>query len=256
MNNNLEKINQWVNQLSNEEYLQFIIDNHFKYYVDKKLFLSIYDTKRHLRMSTRLNEETYHYTVEELKGIPYEEFPHLQGHTHIINSIIEGMEYVIQHQVPVIFIIFDKYKDLLGAMHLKMDPILTPRYEVCGICTTHYDFTKLFFGVSASHLHNNKKNITNKSNLQTLTERQKHVLFLLALNMTQDIIAETLETTRGTIARIIAQICDKFSLSPSAKTLIDHLGRSEIIEQLTLPQAVVKPHLIRIIPDNGIINKK
>lgn len=236
--------------LNKDEYLEFLIQTHFKHYINKNIFLSIYDFNKKFKMATNLSRNTFNLDNLVLQNLLIYEMPHLQTHQHIIKVIDEVLDYVLQTANPAIYIVFDKFQNLFGAVHVRCDPIFTPQNEVCGVSFRAYDFTKLYFG-AFSIPDNSQKHTSQKKNIEikydSFSEREKHILFLLAINFTQEVIADTLQITRGTVAKTISRICNKLKLNyTSATYLINHLDKTEILFNLTLPKSMIKPCIIKI----------
>ncbi|MEN9946460.1 MAG: hypothetical protein RLZZ293_846 [Pseudomonadota bacterium] len=239
-----------VNSLSNDEYLDLLIKLHFSTYDKSNIFLSVFNLQKQICYASKATLKVFYRSndfdnlSEHVFGLKSSELKTYARFYNATKEFEHVLDLVLQQRNSVIFIVFEKYKNLLGALHIRIDPIFHPNGEICGFNSRSYDYTRLFWGAELfgqDHTTDNK----NLLELHSFTEKQRQVLFLLAINYTQDAIANILGITRGTISRIISQICRKLDLDfHSASFLLTTLGRRRILESLAIPELDFKPIII------------
>ena len=240
---------QQINSLTNDEYLQFLIDVHYSNYEDKNILLGVYDVKKRKKFSTKLSKKLFKFSDDECLNFDFNQQPLLNMFPSL--SIVDEMfDLILKTGNGYCCIIFDKLDGRFGAMHARIDPIFK-NSEICGFVNRSYNFTKLFFGVGKladAPAEMNKKSITGKE-LEVLSSRQKQILFLSLIDFTQEQIANSLHVTRGTIVKTIANICEKLTLeTTSLQSLLNVFDRSSFLKALSLPNiafepvAIIMPH--------------
>lgn len=228
------QLEEYVSRLTPSEYLKFIIRYHYSQYYDKQIMLSVYDKNHKLCFTSKLMHTMFNLNHNEIIGKNQLEMPHAATHEKPAQHSMKAGSYALAQQKPITSIIFDRYNDMVGALYSRFDPIFMPdNSEVCGYSVRSYNYTKLFWGVDWMTEENEG---TKQLDLTTLTQRQHQVLFLLALNFTQDKIANSLAITRGSVSKLISQICNKFDLpGHSAGYLLKYMGRKNILKKLEMP---------------------
>lgn len=237
--------------LSSEEYLQLLIDLYFSQYKDKKIFLSIYNNRREKKFTSDLAQVIFNCPDSQCLNKSLSEQPLLKKFPQlfIINKIFD---LIIETNQGYSFIIFDKYDGKFGALHTRIDPIFH-NSTICGFVSKSYNYTKLIFGIDkfyiAQQSESEKVKITAKD-LEILTSKQRKILFLLAIDYTQEQISKHLEVSRGTIVKTIATISQKLNLKTvSAGYLMKAINRSSILSKLPLPDIEFDPIIIIIEHD-------
>ena len=249
-------LNQLV-ELTPDEYLQFLIASHFANYREANVMLSVYDVYKRIQFNTRFCEKIFSVNLEEIKGLTPRQMQNqlitLQR-DEISTAIEAAMDYVLNSSNSCSYIVFSKYNNIVGALHVRIDPVYTLNQQICGLACRGYDFTDLLWGIKGLYP---PAEPSQALNLKLLSDRQKQVLFLLAIDFTQDKIAQLMQITRGSVSRMISQICAKLNLTcHSGSYLVDTIGRKTIITNLELPDVAFRPLIIRIEHDlESIINK-
>lgn len=134
-----------------------------------------------------------------------------------------------------------------------LTPILHPNGEVVALLANsvkHYLFGLHEF-ISAANVDNIPAlNFLTAENLEiNLSKRQHEILFLICNGFSQEIVAQMLKVTRGTIAKTIStQICPKFNLVNDSARLID-LARQMKLHQ-KIPQSLWRQYIVTLEDDS------
>lgn len=231
-----------IQTAKSDEYLNFLIEAYFQHYSDVNIWLSIYDTKKRLKFSTTAIDHFFNVNfADNYNHRPTE----MQHATEIMDVLIMQeaiMERCIQSASSGSHLIFNKFRGLLGAVHVQFDPIFDSQHIVCGVSVRTFDATSVIFGIE--HLIETDKH--DNYDLAKLSTRQRQVLFLLALNFTQLEISKRLGITRGSVSGFIIRICKCFNLEfCSANYLLEKIGKSQIIKSISQPEMVFKPFVLQ-----------
>lgn len=128
-------------------------------------------------------------------------------------------------------------------------PLFMPTGEVVAILGTTTDYS--MFGIqefrdSLEKIHQpkRKKNVIPTEFPKSLTIRQHEILFLLLLGATQEMVAQILEISRGSITKTITQsILPKFNLAgASVKLLVEYCRQKNF--HYIIPRSLCVPRLI------------
>lgn len=163
-------------------------------------------------------------------------------------KIYEIQRKVLKKKVISCFIDLLPYKGKFQAYLVTYVPIFHPNGEVIAI-QSHARLSRFFS--HHEYLHHLMKNELGQRehNLEKLTTRESKIMFLLANGFSQDLIAQTLEVSRSTIANIIGnQLCAKFGISGSNTRLLAQKALQYELHH-TVPISLYRPYVI-ILDDN------
>jgi hypothetical protein len=241
-----------IRTAQSDEYLNFLIEAYFQHYSDVNIWLSIYDTNKRLKFSTTAIDNFFNVNFADNYNHRPTEMQHAKEVMDVLNMQEAMMEHCIQSASSCSHLVFNKFRGLLGAVHVQFDPIFDSQHIVCGVSVRTFDATSVIFGMS--HLVETDK--PNRYDLTKLSSRQRQVLFLLALGFTQLSISERLGITRGSVSGFIIRICKCFNLEfCSANYLLEKIGKSQIIKSISQPEIVFKPFVIQFESLNTGENK-
>lgn len=244
-------MDDYVESMELNEYLQFLIRNFFSQYKDKKIMLSIYNIEKQLVFSTKLTQEILMMNILDIIYTTPLQRDNKNLHSKYLHVLDKALNFVLKSQEGCSIIAFDKLGNMFGALQVRLDPLFKHN-SICGISLRAMNFTKLFFGVDKvadlGYINSGKK--IGKSEIEHLSNRQKQILFLLLLGFTQNKIAEGLEIGRGTVVKTIAQICQKLNLPTlSASYLLQSVDKDEVLKMLSLPDMKIEPMVVFVTHD-------
>lgn len=246
-----QKMDNDVESMELNEYLQFLIRNFFSQYSDKKIMLSIYNIEKQLIFSTKLTQEILMVNILDIIYTTPLQRDNNNPHSKYLHALDNALDFVLKSQEGCSIIVFDKLGNRFGALKVRIDPLFKHN-DICGISVKAMNFTKLFFGVDkgADLVYTNSGIKIGRSEIEHLSNRQKQILFLLLLGFTQNKIAESLEITRGTVVKTIAQICQKLHFPTlSASYLLQSINKHDVLKMLSLPDMKIEPMIIFVTHD-------
>ena len=238
----LKDLVQNINALDPDEYLQFIIASHYLNYNERNVLCVIHDRQKKLCFTSQLGESIWGVDSRDFIGTTIAEYGKRAPFKNSHITYGKAQDYVLDSGNSASFIVLDKFNNLFRAYYVSIDPLFTSHKILCGTLSRNYDFTNLFWG--CDNLARREPQITApiSLNLNELGKRQKQVLFLLSLNFTRQLIAESLGISSGGVSRLITSIGKKLHLETSSTNFIfNYISRQKVLEQLELPEVQLEP---------------
>ena len=223
--------NEQIKKLSVDQYLQFLIEVYFKFYENQEILLAVANLRKENVFMTKVMQDLFNYTAVDNSGNTNFSSSYIKTVPEISNTLFQAIDYVIKHGKSCNCIIFDFYKGVFGGMNIRYDAIFKGE-EVAGVVARSFNITKAYFEID-QHI-KWKSSSTEKLKIEidqinTLTPRQKQVLFLVLLDFSQERIANILLVTRGTVSRLITNICERLQLKfTSAAYLVEVIDKASI----------------------------
>lgn len=247
----VNEIDNKENKISHEyeEFLEHIIKIFFSSYKDKKIFLSIFNldkkclfatdrTKLEFGFLKHINETDY-FVLSQNEKLKIDYYH---------NATKEILDMCMNSHSIVSCIVFDKLSNRHGALHIMYTPIYAPNGNVCGVLSQGYDYTRMFWG--CNNFNNADFNI---SLLKSLTQRQRNILYLLAIGYSQKRVSDALNIKRGTVSNVCYQISIRLGFeSYSVEKLLERIGRYNIIKTLDVPDINIKSMIMYFVHSKSL----
>lgn len=234
-------------ELDKLNFLNQVIDIVYSNYKEKPFLMSVFNFKKQLSFTTNFTKKVYNFP---LYGESYNDY-NLSNDEKVKTDLFHEtaskvLDICINSGVSATLIIFDEVRHNWGALHTTFTPIFTPDGAVCGVLSQSYEFTKLFFG--CINWNNDPDVSFDVSKLELLTKRQADILYLLAINFSQEEIAQMLQIKRGTVSAVINQISIKVNCqSYSITVVLDFIGRANILATLKPPKIKIPTKVIYFV---------
>ncbi len=255
-----------MTDFSHDQFLNEYINNNFVQLLDLPIYSCIYDTEYKLVICTNQSAKSLGYqSWENAVGISYKD-----DSCHMLAKVIFGSSYSDEHKevinkyASMILnfqkdVFFDKrtisffdllpYNNQFNTFLVTYIPIVNKAGAVVAI-QSHAIESK-FFGFQ-EHFYTLYDRGDTKNNFPDkikLTRREEEIMFLLANGLNQEQIAQTLQTSRSTIATIIAtKLCVKFNIPGSNTSYLTKLAMEHGYFQY-IPSSLFRPFVIPMIKD-------
>lgn len=249
---------------SHEPFLDEYITNNFIQLLDLPMYSCLYDQSFKLVICTNQSAKSLGYmSWENAVGISYED-----DSCHVLARAIFGSSYSDEHKDSInkyaaMILDFQKdvflnkraisffdllpYNNQFNSYLVTYVPIIDKTGAVVAI-QSHAIESK-FFGFQ-EHFYTLYDSGDTKNNFPDkieLTRREEEVMFLLANGLNQEQIAQTLQTSRSTIATIIAtKLCVKFNIPGSNTGYLTKLAMERGYFQY-IPSSLFKPFVVPMI---------
>lgn len=223
----------------NNSFLEYLVKIFFSSYQDKKIYLSIFNLDKNCIFTTERTKEEFgflkHVVDSSYHSLSDLEVLKIKYYNGITRDVLD---ICINKQSIVSCIIFDKLIIHHGALHIIYTPIFAPDGKICGVLSQAYDHTRLFWGCGNFNDNNPEVNL---SKLNSLTQRQQDILYLLAIGYSQEKVSSVLGIKRGTLTNVCHNISIRFGFdSYSVEKLIEEIGRYNIMKMLNVPNVDIK----------------
>lgn len=250
----------------NNLFLKEYIANNFLQLIDLPIYSCLYDHNYELVICTNQSAKSLGFTSwKDAVGINYK-----NDSCQILANVIFGESYSNEHKNAITkyaTIIFDiqqkvfaskkviKFFDLLpynnqfNSFLVTYIPIIDKSEQVVAIQS--YAIESKFFGFQ-EHFYTLYDNVSSKKNFPDkieLTKREQEIMFLLANGLNQDQIANTLQTSRSTVATIIAtKLSVKFNIPGSNTNYLTKIAMEYGYFQ-NIPPSLFRPFVVPMIKD-------
>ena len=251
---------------SHDQFLNEYISSNFIQLLDLPIYSCLYDRSYKLVICTKHSAKSLGYeSWENAVGISYED-----DSCHVLAKAVFGSSYTSEHEESInkyagMILDFQKdvfqnkraisffdllpYNNQFNTFLVTYVPIINKAGEVVAI-QSHAIESK-FFGFQEHFytLYDSGDVKNNFSDKIELTRREEEVLFLLANGLNQEQIAQTLQTSRSTIATIIAtKLCVKFNIPGSNTGYLTKLAMERGYFQY-IPSSLFKPFVVPMIKE-------
>ena len=251
-----------------DRYLQEVVIPNFMVLVKQRVYSVIFDYKFEMIICTNLSAESIgrrdwqdvanisfkdHANEERARGFFKEHYTAEKAifiHQYA-RKIFELQNVVFEHKRVVSFVDLLPYDGHFKSYLVTYVPIFHPSGEVVALQSfavpsrffSHQDFL-------LEMLDDKKADFC--STVDELTTREQEIMFLLANGISQDQMAQILNTSRSTIANIIAkQLCNKFGIAGSNTKLLAKIALQCDYHQ-KIPHTLCRPYIIVLDEDLAI----
>lgn len=251
---------------NHDPFLSEYINSNFIQLIDLPIYSCLYDTEYKLVICTNKSAQSLGYSDwRGAVGISYK-----GDSCHMLAKMIFGSSYSDEHKdsinkyaemildfqknvflnkIAISFFDLLPYNNQFNTFLVTYVPIVNKVGEVVAI-QSHAIESK-FFGFQ-EHFYTLYDGSAIKNNFPDkikLTKREEEVMFLLANGLNQEQIAHTLQTSRSTIATIIAtKLCVKFNIPGSNTGYLTKLAMERGYFQY-IPSSLFKPFVVPMIKD-------
>lgn len=251
-----------------ERYIKEVVIPNFMVLVEQRVYSVIFDYKFEMVICTNLSAESIgrknwqdvaditfrNYANRELAKSFFNEHYTPENAVFIhqyAKKIFSLQQEVFTHKRVVSFIDLLPYGGRFKSYLVTYIPVFHPSGEVVALQSfavpsrffSHQDFL-------LEMLDDKKSDFCYK--LDELTTREQEIMFLLANGISQDQMAQILNTSRSTIANIIAkQLCVKFGIAGSNTKLLAKIALQCDYHQ-KIPHSLCRPYIIVLDEDLAI----